>query len=549
MSSRLQALLARPIPLPLASWPLAVLVAAFLLPGLVGHDPWKTEDAVGFGVVHQMLASGDWLAPHLAGEPYYEDGPLYFWVAALFVKALGTMLPPHDAARFASALFVLAALWCVRLAGRELYGKPQGDLSMLAMLGSVGLLWHAHETTAETAMLAGLAAAYYGVAISHRKAYKGAFFFGLGTGVAFLAKGLVALLQPFAAALLVLVISAPYRQRGFAVAVGLGLLILAPFVLAWPGLLASRSPDYFEGWLAWQLANVSHPPTLPKVLDILKTLAWGAWPVLPMTLWATWEYRRNLREPGFAAPFVASIVSFVLLLFMPNPRDMDVLALLVPLSIPAGAAALALRRGAANALAWFAIMTFTLVGSYMWLMWLVTLVGFPERLAGHAARLEPGFVLEVHWVSLAFALAITAAWWILILRVERSTLRSVTLWAAGMTVVWGLVTTLWLGWIDYGKSYRRVAESLRKALPAKVRCVESRGLGESQRAVFHYHAGLITRRAETHGRTDCPYLLVQENVRTRTVEPGTGWVRVWEGHRQPRDRERYRLYRRAESRR
>jgi 4-amino-4-deoxy-L-arabinose transferase-like glycosyltransferase len=548
VSPKLPALLARPIPLPLASWPLAVLVAAFLLPGLVGHDPWKTEDAVGFGVVHQMLASGDWLAPHLAGEPYYEDGPLYFWVAALLVKALGTVLAPHDAARFASALFVLAALWCVRLAGRELYGKPQGDLSMLAMLGSVGLLWHAHETTAETAMLAGLAAAYYGVAISHRKVYKGAFFFGLGTGVAFLAKGLVALLQPFAAALLVLAISAPYRQRGFAAAVGLGVLILAPFVLVWPGLLASRSPDYFEGWLAWQFANVSHPPTLPKVLAILKTLAWGAWPVLPMTLWATWEYRRNLREPGFAAPFVASIVSFVLLLFMPNPRDMDVLVLLVPLSIPAGAAVLALRRGAANALAWFAIMTFTLVGSYMWLMWLATLIGFPAPLARTAARLEPGFVLEVRWLPLAFALAITAAWWILILRVERSTLRSVTLWAAGITVVWGLVATIWLDWIDYAKSYRPVAESLRKALPAAVRCVESRDLGATQRAVFHYHAGLVTRRFEVHGPTGCPYLLVQANIRVPSAEPGRGWVRVWEGQR-PRDRERYRLYRRTEARR
>jgi 4-amino-4-deoxy-L-arabinose transferase-like glycosyltransferase len=545
----LPALLARPIPLPLKSWPLAVLVAAYLLPGLVGHDPWKTEDAVGFGVVHQLLASGDWLAPHLAGEPYYEDGPLFFWVAALFVKALGGVLPAPDAARFASALFVLAALWCVRLAGRELYGKPQGDLSMLAMLGSVGMVWHAHETTAETAMLAGLAAAYYGVAISHRKPFKGALFLGLGSGVAFLAKGLVALLQPLAAVLLVLVISAPYRQRTFALAVGLGLVILAPFVLVWPALVASRSPDYFEGWFAWQLANVSHAPTWPKLLGILKTLAWGAWPVLPMTLWATWEYRRSLREPGFAAPLVASIVSFVLLLLMLNPRDMDVLALLVPLSIPAGVAAMALRRGAANALAWFAIMTFTILGTYMWFMWLATLTGFPGRLAGHAARLEPGFVLEVHWPSLAFAVAVTAAWWILILRVERSTLRSVTLWAAGMTLVWGLASTLWLSWIDYGKSYRRVGESLRKALPADARCVESRGLGETQRAVFHYHAGLVTHRAEVHGATGCPYLLVQGDTRIQAVEPESGWTRVWEGHRQPRDRERYRLYRRTGARR
>jgi 4-amino-4-deoxy-L-arabinose transferase-like glycosyltransferase len=123
----LPALLARPIPLPLKSWPLAVLVAAYLLPGLVGHDPWKTEDAVGFGVVHQLLASGDWLAPHLAGEPYYEDGPLFFWVAALFVKALGGVLPAPDAARFASALFVLAALWCVRqAAGRPLHAGHAG---------------------------------------------------------------------------------------------------------------------------------------------------------------------------------------------------------------------------------------------------------------------------------------------------------------------------------------------------------------------------------------------------------------------------------------
>ena len=62
--------------------------------------------------------------------------------------------------------------------------------------------------------------------------------------------------------------------------------------------------------------------------------------------------------------------------------------------------------------------------------------------------------------------------------------------------------------------------------------------------MFHYHAGLLTQREEIHGRTGCPYLLVQINTRAPTAEPGPGWVRVWEGNR-PRDRERYRLYRRA----
>ena len=544
MPASLPHALAQRIPLPLTSWPLALLVAAFLLPGLVGHDPWKTDDAIGFGVVYQMLSGSSWLALSLAGEPYYDDGPLYFWVAALFAKAFAGVLAPHDAARFASALFVLAALWCVRLAGRELYGKAEGDLSTLAMLGAVGLLWPAHATTPEPAMLAVLAAAYYGVAISHRKPYKGAFFFGLGTGVAFLAKGLVALVQPFAAVLLVLPISAPFRQRTFALAVGLGLLILVPFVLVWPALLAGYHPAYLEGWLAWQLADISYTPSLANLLDALKTLAWGAWPVWPMTLWATWEYRRQLREPGFAVPFVGSLVSLALLTFMRDPRAMDALVLLVPLSIPAGTAAIALRRGAANALAWFAIMTFSLVAAAMWAVWLATLVGFPEPLAGLAARQEPGFVLEPRWLPIGFACLLTAAWAVLVLRAERSTLRSVTHWAAGMTLLWGLASTLWLGWIEHGKSYRPMAESLRKALPATARCVESRGLGDTQRAMLHYHAGLITRRAEVHGRTDCAYLLVQTSTRAKPVDPERGWTRVWEETR-PRDRERYRLYRRT----
>jgi 4-amino-4-deoxy-L-arabinose transferase-like glycosyltransferase len=538
---------AQRIPLPLASWPLAALVAAFLLPGLVGHDPWKTEDALGFGVVHQMLTSGDWLRPMLAGEPFYEDGPLFFWVSGVFVKLFGGVLPPHDAARFASALFVLAALWFVRLAARELYGKREGDLSTVALMGAVGLVWHAHETTAETAMLAGLAAAYYGVAISHRKPYKGALAFGAGAGVAFLSKGLAAAAQPLVAALLVLAVSAPFRQRSFAVAGASSLAILAPFVLVWPGLLAANAPDYFAGWFAWQLGNISHPPGLTDFANVGKTFAWALFPVWPMTLWATWEYRRRLSEPGFAVPFVASIVSLVLLLLMRHPRDIDMLALLVPLSIPAGAAAIALRRGAANALAWFAMMTFSLAAAYMWLMWIATLVGAPQRLARTATRLEPGFSLEVEWQPLVFAALLTVAWCVLILRAERSTLRSVTHWAAGMTLIWGLATTLWLGWIDYGKSYRSVAASLHKVLPASARCVESRGLGETQRAVFHYHAGLVTRRAEVHGRTGCPYLLVQSSTRDPAFEPEPGWVRVWEGNR-PRDRERYRLYRRTAAR-
>ena len=49
---------------------LVLLCVAWVLLGLVGHDPWKTEDAGSFGVAWEMMKSGAVVAPTLAGEPY-----------------------------------------------------------------------------------------------------------------------------------------------------------------------------------------------------------------------------------------------------------------------------------------------------------------------------------------------------------------------------------------------------------------------------------------------------------------------------------------------
>ena len=54
--------------MPLAPALLALLLVAYLLPGLIGHDPWKAEDAIGIGIVHQLIEHGRWVVPHLAGE-------------------------------------------------------------------------------------------------------------------------------------------------------------------------------------------------------------------------------------------------------------------------------------------------------------------------------------------------------------------------------------------------------------------------------------------------------------------------------------------------
>src|SRR6202161_2136355 len=106
-----------PLPVPL----LLVLCAAYLLPGLFDHDPWKADDAVSLGVVFEA-SHGNWLSPALTGEQYPQVSPLFFWVAALFGKLLSPFLPLHEAARFASAAFTGAAIAFTAFAARELLG-------------------------------------------------------------------------------------------------------------------------------------------------------------------------------------------------------------------------------------------------------------------------------------------------------------------------------------------------------------------------------------------------------------------------------------------
>ena len=145
--------------MPPSGWSLAILLALYIFTGLVGHDPWKNEDAVTIGVVHAMVTNGDWLTPALAGRPY-PDAPLYYWVAAVSSSLLSWLLPVHDAVRLASGVFTLLALAFILLAARELHGREQAPAAPLLLAGSIGFLFHAHEAQPMLATLTAHTAAY-----------------------------------------------------------------------------------------------------------------------------------------------------------------------------------------------------------------------------------------------------------------------------------------------------------------------------------------------------------------------------------------------------
>jgi len=548
MNQFLHRLLAVRLALPPTSALLLALSLAFILPGLFGHDPWKTEDAIGTGVVHQMLNHGEWLVPHLAGEPFSKDGPLYYWIAAGFAWLGSPLLQIHSAARLASGAMMLFALAFTRLAAREFYGRPEGDAAALVLLGSLGLLVHAHENLPETGVLAAFALAMFSMGLARRRQVLAGVLLAIGWASAFLCKGIGAALIPGLAAVALPIACSGWRIPRYGVTLAIGATVGAAICSAWLTAAHVFAPAALNDWIAYQL-SVLTMPTWPVLLEYGVTLSWAGWPAWPIALWTLWDRRRRLADPGTACTLAALVAAALLVATVPGNREINSLPLLVPLALLAGAGVPTLRRGAANALTWFGAMTFSFFGGLVWLGWIAMMTGTPEQIQRNFAKLEPGHVPQFQSFEFAVAATLTFAWFIVVFRSERSPFRGVTIWASGVALLWGLIMTLWIDWIDYGRTYRPVATAVRAALPPGTHCIESRGLGEAQRAVFDYHAEIVTRRAESsepqpNPQTRCSVLLVQAHPNDKARLRDEGWTRIWEGNR-PRDNERYRLYARS----
>ena len=526
---------------------LALLCAIWVVTGLIGHDPWKPEDAHSFGLVYHILQSGDWLVPTLAGEPYLDKPPLFYMTAAGFAKLFAPMLALHDGARLASGFYTALTLLFTGLSGRELFGSGRGWAAAIILIGCLGMLVTAHQLVTDLALLTGCAMMQYGYSLSHRRPTAAGILLGTGVGIGFMAKGFIApmLFLLIGAALLLF---RNWRTRPVFTSLGIAALCALPWLVIWPSILYLHSPQLFAEW-AWAL-NIGRwfdyvlGGDYDETFYYIKILPWFAWPALPLAAWAAWQARKKvLHEFEFQMPLTSFAVMLVTLSLAPNIKDIYALPMLLPLTLLATASLSTLRRGAANALDWFGIMTFGLLAILMWWGWSGLLLDNHAKITQWLKEYQPGFEPVVHTPTFCIAIIASVLWLVLVWRVGRSMRRAVTNWAAGVTLIWVLAMTLWLPWLDSGKSYRSMVASLKHALPAQHGCIASQDVDDTQRAMLQYFGNITTLQ---YAHDACNLLLTQG----RTTKPAGGemeWQQIWEGHRSSDKNERFRLYRRVNS--
>jgi len=529
---------------------LLLLAFAWIALGLAGHDPWKSEDATTFGVAWEMNQRSDYVVPRLAGEVYLPRPPLVPVLAAFTQDLLSPPLEPFNAARIAAGALLALTLLFSALAAGELAGAPVRWFAVLILVGSVGLWDRGHVLSPELGVMAGLAVALYGQALALRRLVAGGAWLGAGAAIAFLADGFQGPSWMVIASLALVPLGPSWRRPAYALALLVATAVALALATPWVVALYHRDPALVDVWLAAESPTqwIAFPGGEGQAdpLYHARNLLWFAWPALPLIAWTLWTRGRGfsggLAQPAVQIPGVLALVVYLNLLAMPDPKLISALPLLVPCAVLASLEVDSLRRGYSAALDWFGILTFGLLAIVVWGIWIdARLSGMSPAIAALFRDTEVGFRPTFHLGSVIVAILLTLAWIALVRPARRSNRRALLNWAAGVTLAWGLYSTIWLPYLDSRRSYRAMMEDLDAHLP-KQGCVTSRNLGEPQRALLSYFAGIATVREETHPMADCRALLVQYGAIAGAPPALAGWRVVWEGARRGDATERYVLY-------
>jgi len=530
--------------------PLWLLCAAYVLPGLVGRDPWRNADMQAFGLMAAMAEGRTpWAAPTLGGVAA-DTALLPHWLGAVFISGGQGWLDAALAARLPFALLLaltLALVWystylLARTAAAQpvafafggvaepvAYARAMADGGLLALMASLGLLQLGHETTPELVQLFAMSLYLYGLAAAPFHETR--------------ARGVVLGALPLLAAS-----GAP----SMAVAAGLGgwlvcsrsrqppVRAFAPWVLG-ASLAAAAAAGALGEW-RWRASGLG----ISELRSLARQWLWFLWPVWPLALLTLWRWRRQLSYRHLAVPLVGVGVALGANLAMGGSERALMLGL-PGLAVLAAFALPTLKRSASAAMDWFSMFFFTTCALTIWVIYLSLQTGVPPKPAANVARLAPGFEAQFSWMALLVAMGGTLAWAAVVRwrtgRHREALWKSLVLPAGGVALCWLLLMTLWLPLLDYARSARPFVTRLATHVPPQA-CIAAPGLAPAAVAALeHFGRWRVDAGVDAASGT-CDYLLRVTRLSPAPVPP-SGWLSVAEVRR-PTDRDELtQVFRRA----
>ena len=273
---------------------LAAIVASWI--ALAGFRGLYNPDEGRYAEIpREMLATGDWVVPHLDGLLYIEKPPLQYWATALTYELFGLS---NWSARLYTGLCGLATIVVVMALAGRLAGRAAAWRGAIVFGSSLLVLLMSHQLTLDmslTLYMTGTLAAFCvaqldGTAPRARRAWM--LIAWASAACAFLTKGLIAGALPI---LTLVFYSALHRdfapwRRLYPLS---GIALFLAIVLPWLVLIQHRLPAFFDFFFVrehleryltlveqryqpwWFFGEVLAAGSLPWVVPVVRALLTG----------------------------------------------------------------------------------------------------------------------------------------------------------------------------------------------------------------------------------------------------------------------------------
>lgn len=511
---------------------LVLLCIAYVLPGFLGREPWKTADITAFGYMLELTRTDGtaWWSPQLLGLAPEVDALLPYWLGAWAIQLAPTWLAGDFAVRLPFMLLLTLALattwygtyYLARNAeaqpvafafGGEAqpldYARAIADGALLAFIACLGLAQLSHETTPASAQLCFTALVFYAFAALPYKILTPLLSAALGlTGLTLSGAPTLAVLLGLGGTVIHGLRNHSQErnatQQHLFKSIGIGLLTIGAALLAtWLDLWRWRIELAQLSWTEWR--------------SLGRLLLWFTWPTWPLALWTVWRWRHQLIRNGtpsqhLALPLWFSSVAIAATLSTAS-ADRSLLLALPSLATLAAFSLPTLRRSVAALIDWFTLIFFSGCCAIIWIVWIALQTGFPKQPAANVARLAPGFEHSFSIAPFLIATASTLAWVLLVKwRVGRhraAIWKSLVLPAGGAALCWLLLMTLWLPLLDFARSYAPMVQRALVVL-GQPACVEEYGLSPSQITAFQFHGKLLLKTLNS--QANCHWLIVDKDA-------------------------------------
>lgn len=357
-------------------------------------------------------------------------------------------------------------------------------------------------------------------------------------------------------------------------------LAVLPWLLIWPVILYQRSPQLFGEWFLENnlgrflghdmVTRIGAALGLPfikavntigmhdKRYIVFFDLPWLAFPAIPLALWLFWKERgAALRKPGVQLALMNLLVIAGVVSLSRNGRELYAIPAIVPAALLGAQGIPLLTEGIARGWRRFTFIGFGVVFAVIWLVWAGQFFGAPGFAWSRIHAWSPEYKPVFQTLPFVIAIAFTAGWLAWMRRQGRSDIRLAAVsWAVGLSGVYLFLMTIWLPLMESRMSYRHLRD-IKAVLPADYGCIASIGIGEPQRAMFDYYAGIKTKRidavekskrAELARTMNCDYFLLEhETFGSKKIpappEEQGPWKLIWEDMHS--GKELFRLYQKA----